>query len=79
MKMYPDSVISPIVVSRARLQTSVCAKLDGHARFVARRQRALADEVGKNWVRGVVLYTGTEVIPFAANLHAIPLSRLWSH
>jgi predicted AAA+ superfamily ATPase len=41
--------------------------------------RALADEAGKNWVRGVVLYTGTEVIPFAANLHAIPLSRLWSH
>ena len=40
--------------------------------------RALADEVGKNWVRGVVLYTGTEVIPFAANLHAVPLGRLWS-
>jgi len=41
--------------------------------------RALADEVGKNWLRGVVLYAGKEVIPFAANLHAVPLSRLWSH
>jgi predicted AAA+ superfamily ATPase len=41
--------------------------------------RALADEVGKNWVRGVVLYAGKEVIPFAANLHAVPLGRLWSH
>ena len=41
--------------------------------------KALADEVGKNWLRGTVLYTGTEVLPFAANLHAVPLSRLWSH
>ncbi len=39
---------------------------------------ALADEVGKKWVCGVVLYAGKEVIPFSANLHAIPLSRLWS-
>ncbi len=41
--------------------------------------RALADDVGSNWVRGVVLYAGKDVIPFAANLHAVPLSRLWSH
>jgi len=40
--------------------------------------QALADAVGTNWTRGVVLYSGTEVIPFAANLHAVPLSRLWS-
>jgi len=40
--------------------------------------QALADAVGKNWVRGIVLYTGAEVIPFSANLHGIPLSRLWS-
>jgi predicted AAA+ superfamily ATPase len=26
---------------------------------------------------GVVLYTGTEVVPFAANLVAVPYSRLW--
>jgi uncharacterized protein len=40
--------------------------------------QALANEVAKKWVRGVVLYVGKEVIPFSSNLHAIPLSRLWS-
>lgn len=39
---------------------------------------ALATAVGKSWVRGVVLYTGTQVIPFSANLHGIPLNQLWS-
>ena len=40
--------------------------------------QALADAVGKSWVRGVVLYAGTEVVPFSANLHGVPLGRLWS-
>lgn len=40
--------------------------------------QALAEAVGKKWVRGVVLYVGTEVIPFAANQHGIPVNRLWS-
>jgi predicted AAA+ superfamily ATPase len=40
--------------------------------------QALATAVGKNWIRGVILYSGTEVIPFAPNLHALPLNRLWS-
>lgn len=40
--------------------------------------QALADAVGKSWTRGVVLYAGTEVIPFSANLHGVPLARLWS-
>jgi predicted AAA+ superfamily ATPase len=40
--------------------------------------QALAEAAGKKWIRGVVLYTGTEVIPFAANLHGVPLARLWS-
>jgi hypothetical protein len=39
---------------------------------------ALASAVGKNWVRGIVLYTGAETIPFSANLHGIPIRRLWS-
>jgi hypothetical protein len=30
--------------------------------------QALASAVGKNWVRGVVLYTGAETIPFSAYL-----------
>jgi predicted AAA+ superfamily ATPase len=40
--------------------------------------QALATAAGKHWVRGVVLYAGTEVIPFSANLHGVPISRLWS-
>ena len=40
--------------------------------------QALATAAGKHWVRGVVLYTGTEVIPFSANLHGVPMSRLWA-
>ncbi|MGD1083850.1 MAG: ATP-binding protein [Verrucomicrobiota bacterium] len=40
--------------------------------------QAMADAAGKRWVRGVVLYTGTEVIPYAANLHALPLPLLWA-
>jgi hypothetical protein len=39
---------------------------------------ALATTVGKNWMCSVVLYTGTDVIPFSANLQCIPMSRLWS-
>jgi predicted AAA+ superfamily ATPase len=40
--------------------------------------QAMASALGKRWVRGVVLYTGTEIIPFAANLHALPVSHLWT-
>jgi len=40
--------------------------------------QALASAVGKNWVRGVVLYAGADIIPFSANLHGVPISRLWS-
>ncbi|MGA3263338.1 MAG: ATP-binding protein [Terracidiphilus sp.] len=40
--------------------------------------QALAAAAGKHWLRGVVLYTGTDVVPFAANLHGVPLSRLWA-
>jgi len=43
-----------------------------------RSLQALATAAGKHWVRGVVLYAGTEVIPFSANLHGVPISRLWS-
>jgi predicted AAA+ superfamily ATPase len=40
--------------------------------------QAMAHALGKRWVRGVVLYTGTEVIPFAANLHGLPVSHMWA-
>lgn len=40
--------------------------------------KALQEIAGKRFVRGIVLYTGKEVVPFAKNLHAVPLSMLWS-
>ena len=40
--------------------------------------QALANAAGKRWLRGVVFYTGTEVIPFAGNLHALPMPLLWA-
>jgi hypothetical protein len=39
--------------------------------------RRLADAIGDRFLRGVVLYTGREVVPFAANLHAVPVPSLW--
>ena len=39
--------------------------------------RTLANAAGKRWIRGVVLYTGSEIIPFAGNLHGMPLPLLW--
>jgi hypothetical protein len=39
--------------------------------------RALAEVAGERFVRGIVLYTGSEVVPFGKNLHAAPLPTLW--
>lgn len=36
------------------------------------------DEVGGDFVHGVVLYTGTQVLPFGDRLTALPVSALWS-
>lgn len=40
--------------------------------------RALAEAVGSRFRRGIVLYSGSQVIPFGENLHVVPLSALWS-
>jgi uncharacterized protein len=40
--------------------------------------QALADAARKRWIRGIVVYTGTDVIPFAHNLHGMPVSSLWT-
>ena len=39
--------------------------------------QAMANAAGPRWVRGVVLYTGSEVVPFSSNLHGLPVSQLW--
>lgn len=40
---------------------------------------ALAEATGKRFHRGVVLYTGSEVVPFGRNLHAVPVTVLWDY
>ena len=39
--------------------------------------QTLSTLAGKRWVRGIVLYTGNDIIPFGKNLHAVPITRLW--
>lgn len=40
--------------------------------------RALAAGAGKRFLRGVVLYTGTHVLPFGPGLEARPIQSLWT-
>lgn len=39
--------------------------------------RALAQAAGRRFHRGIVLYTGPEVVPFGPHLHALPVQWLW--
>jgi hypothetical protein len=39
--------------------------------------RLLAEAAGERFQRGIVLYLGSEAIPFGKNLHALPLAVLW--
>ena len=39
--------------------------------------KSFAEETGKNFLRGIVFYTGRESIPFAKNLFALPVELLW--
>jgi uncharacterized protein len=39
--------------------------------------RHLADQTGKHFLRGILLYTGSASVTFKANLHAVPVSSLW--
>lgn len=39
--------------------------------------RELAEAAGRRFVRGIVLYGGAQVVPFARNLHAAPVHALW--
>jgi predicted AAA+ superfamily ATPase len=37
----------------------------------------LQEETGKNFIAGIVLYTGSESIPFGKNLYALSINSLW--
>lgn len=39
--------------------------------------RVLAEIAGRRFRRGIVLYTGAEVVPFGAGLFAMPVAALW--
>lgn len=39
--------------------------------------RTLAEAVGASFRRGIVLYTGEELLPFGPQMYALPLSTLW--
>lgn len=35
------------------------------------------EAVGKRFLRGILLYTGSSSVAFGPNLHAVPVSALW--
>jgi predicted AAA+ superfamily ATPase len=39
--------------------------------------RAMAQTLGDRFHRGILLYAGQETIPFAHNIHALPIAALW--
>ena len=41
--------------------------------------RELQANSGAHFMKGIVVYTGTELIPFGKNLFAVPMSWLWQH
>ncbi len=40
--------------------------------------RLLHENIGKRFMRGIVLYAGSDFIPFGPELQALPLSALWT-
>ena len=39
--------------------------------------RHLADQTGRRFLRGILLYTGSTSVAFESNLRAMPVSALW--
>lgn len=37
----------------------------------------LSELLGERFLRGIVLYTADQPVPFASNLYALPVSALW--
>jgi len=37
----------------------------------------LSNFLGKRFLRGILLYTGDQPVPFGSNLYALPVSTLW--
>ena len=39
----------------------------------------LSELLGDRFLRGIVLYTGDQPVPFGSNLYALPVSMLWQN
>jgi len=37
----------------------------------------LSELLDERFLRGIILYTGDQPVPFGLNLHALPVSVLW--
>ncbi len=37
----------------------------------------LQEEIGDSFIKGIILYNGSEIIPFGGNFYAMPMSTLW--
>jgi len=37
----------------------------------------LSDLLGKRFLRGIILYTGDQPVPFGSDLYILPVSALW--
>ena len=70
-----DLVLEDASGSLVGIEVKSCATVS-HRDF--RALSTLAEAVGPRWRRGVVLYLGSEPIPFGEGLDALPLSALWT-
>ena len=61
------SIVAIEVKSGSTVDSSACAPMS-----------ALAHDLKKKFVRGIVFYTGTEMIPFGNDLLALPIQSLWA-
>ncbi len=57
------------------MEVKATTSLDAHD---VPRLKALANVSGERFLRGIVLYLGKAVVPFAKNIHAVPISAMWS-
>jgi uncharacterized protein len=65
----PDGSVAAIEVKASAAVTA--------ADFAA--LKALQDQLGKQFLAGVVLYLGDEIVPFGDQLGLVPLPALWGH
>ncbi len=66
-----------LIVLKPGLTIIILKVTPDHRRLTFKGLRALQEISGKRFQRGVVFYTGTEIVAFGANLYAFPIASLW--